>query len=469
MKITRFLWLAVVLFEACTLHPRYQRPCMDIPETWRLQTNEISTWANFDWWEQFGDPVLTGYVWESLENNRDLKVAIATVYQYLAQYQIVRSNLYPYVFGTGSISRQETSNLVTPLFPGQPRITNEYTLLGNLSYEIDIWGQIRSATEASYAQLLASVEARRTVVLTLVGNVAAAYIQLRQYDRQVQVAMQTLGTRNEAFELNKARFEEGQVSELDVAQAASEVENARIVLDQLTLSQQLQENLLCVLLGRNSGPLQRGLDIEKLALPAQVPEGIPSEILNQRPDILEAEQNLIAANANIGVARSYLFPQIFLTGFYGNASTALTNLFTNPALTWQIAGNLTQVIFDAGRTFAGIRLAEAEKKEALYQYEQTILTAFKEVNDALVEREVDHRLVRDYYEQVGVLKLYLELATLRYENGQTDYLNVLDAERRLFDAELGYVGAQSSLLISFVNLYKALGGGWVIEADRCHL
>lgn len=464
--IKKLLFLLLIMScYSCTLHPPYERPYIDTPDAWRLQSNEFNTLANLDWWEQFHDPVLTALIEEALENNRDLKFAIARVYQFWAQYQIVRSALYPQVYGNAAASRQQTSLDVTPLFPGQKRLTNEFTLLGMVNYELDIWGQIRSATEVSLAQLLSSIEARRTVVLTLVSDVAAAYVQLRLYDKQIEIAELTLDSRVQSFNLAKLRFEEGQIAELDVAQAESEVESATISLKEFLLSQQLQENLLCILLGRNPGPIVRGLGVYELAEPCIIPEGLPSDLLNQRPDIKEAEDLLIAANANIGVATAALFPQITLTGFFGNESLQLKDLFTSPAATWQYAANLSQLIFDAGKTVAGIDLAYAQKLQALYHYQQTILVAFREVDDALVQHKIYWDLLKDHHKQVKVLELYFHLATLRYENGQTDYLNVLDAERNLFRAQLDDAQAQGDLFFSIISMYKALAGGWVIEAD----
>ena len=457
--------LLVILLCSCILHPRYERPCVDIPDSWILQSNEISTLANVDWWKQFNDPVLDCLITEALENNRDLKIAIARVYQYLAQYRIVRANLFPEIFGTASATREETSLYITPLLPGQKRLTDEYTALFNLSYEVDVWGQIRSATEAALAELLGSVQARRTVVLTLVSNVAAGYVVLRQYDGQLEVAKMTLASRNESLELLKLRFEEGQISELDVMQAKSEVEDASIVLKEILLEQKLQEHLLCVLLGRNPGPIPRGLPLDALIQPNIIPEGLPSDILDQRPDILDAEDQLIAANANIGVARAALFPQITLTGLYGNESLDLSKLFYGPANTWLYGAALTQIIFDAGRTAAAVDLAISQQQQALYAYEQAILTAFKEVEDALVERKINIELVANHKTQVDVLQKSLELSILRYQNGQVDYLNVQDAERNLFNAQLSLVASQSDLFMSIVNIYKAVGGGWVREAD----
>lgn len=467
--LPRFILTFLLIFamQSCTLHHSYQRPAIDIPCAWRIVDNELTTEINLRWWEEFNDPVLNCYIYEALYYNWDLKTAIARVREYYDQLRIVSSELFPQITGSGQIYRNELSVAAGQVFPGSglSRINNFYALAFNASYELDVWGRVRSATEAALADYFAQIENRRTVVLTLVTSVASAYFLLSQYDKQLAIAMQTLESRIKSYELAVVRFEEGLTSELEVKQAASEVETARTQVKQLEISVPQQENLLSILIGRNPQPLERGLKLDEFKMPPQVPEGLPSDILDQRPDIRKAEQNMVAANARTGEARALLFPQISLTGNYGNESITLKDLFTGPARTWQYGASFMQTLFDAGKTLARIDQTKTLLYEVYTQYHLAIQNAFREVDDALIAHKKTIELVEVQKQRVKVLREYLELATLQYQNGQTDYLNVLDAERNLFNAQLDFAQAQSDSFISVVNLYKALGGGWVLDAD----
>lgn len=463
----RFILTFLLIFalEACTLHHPYHRPEVDTPCDWRIVDNDLSTEVNLRWWEAFNDPVLDCYIYEALLYNWDLKTAIARVVEYYDQLRIVSSELYPNIYGSGQIYRNELSVAGGQLFPGFSRINNFYALAINASYELDVWGRVRSATEAALADYFAQIENRRTVVLTLVSSVANAYFLLSQYDKQLAIAKQTLESRIQSYKLAVVRFEEGLTSELEVKQSASEVETARTQVKELEIFVPQQENLLSILIGRNPQALERGLKLDEFHMPPQIPEGLPSDILEQRPDIRKAEQNMVAANARIGEARALLFPQISLTGNFGSESLMLKDLFTGPARTWQYGASFMQTVFDAGKTFARIDQTKALLYQAFTQYHFAIQNAFREVDDALIAHTKTLELVDVQKERVKVLGEYLELARLQYQNGQTDYLNVLDAQRNLFNAQLDYAQAQADSFISVVNLYKALGGGWVIDAD----
>lgn len=474
-KILTFI--LIFSLQACTLHRSYHRPTINIPFSWRLVDNEISTEANLRWWEAFNDPVLNCYIVEALYYNWDLKFAIARVLEYYEQLRIVRADLFPAITGSGQIYRNEISvagNQFLGVSAADPsfgslnsvsRINNFYALALNASYELDVWGRIRSATEAALADYFAQIENRRTVVLSLVSSVASAYFLLRQYDKQLAIANQTLASRIKSYELAVVRFEEGLTSELEVKQSAAEVETARTQVKEFEISVPQQENLLSILLGRNPQSLERGLTLDEFAMPPSIPEGLPSDILEQRPDIRKAEQAMIAANARIGEARALLFPQISLTANFGTESLLLKDLFTGPARTWQYGASFLQTIFDASKTLARVDQTKVFLYEAYTQYYSAIQNAFREVDDALIAHQKLIELVEVQKQRVKVLKEYLALATLQYQNGQTDYLNVLDAERSLFDAQLEYAQAQSDSFISVVNMYKALGGGWVLDAD----
>lgn len=456
--------MALFMAPGCVLHKPYSRPQVEMPPVWRFTAEEGDTVCNIKWWEQFGDPVLSDLIAEALRNNLDLKTAIARVEEYFANYIIVRSQLFPQISGMGSEFRQEQSLALGPSPTGK-RIYNTYNLGLNLSFEIDIWGRLISESETAWAIYLETVEARRTVILTLVSSVASSYIQLLQYDKQLEIARRTQKTREQAYDYADNRYKGGLTSEMEVKQAESEVDSAVADVKRFEILQNQTEDLICVLLGRNPGPVERGLTLDQLGMPLDVPAGLPADLLENRPDILQAEDLLIAANANIGQAIAQAFPNFSLTGNYGSASYQLHQLLTGFARTWQIGTSLFQWLYTGGRITAQIEQADAQFLEALYVYEQTILTALQEVNDSLVAHQKYLELTQVLRHQVEVLNRYLELANLQYNNGQTDYLNVLDAERGYFSSQLNYAEASSNSFLSLIELYKALGGGWVIAED----
>jgi multidrug efflux system outer membrane protein len=480
--------LALIL-SACTLYPKYERPCIEMPAEWRFEADEASTCANIRWWEAFGDPVLNALIQEALASNYDLKVATARIAEFRAQLGIVSSRLYPQVGLQGSASRQRISQttqgfgsfgsgtssggeegVLAGLFPGSDvsfsPYSNDYLVLLTASYEVDLWGKIRSASEAAYADLVASVNARRSAVLSVVSAVASAYMQLRQYDLQLFVSQQTVESRRYSLKLAQVRFEEGLTSELEVRQAASELDDALLQVVQYETLIPQQENLISILVGHPPQAIQRDRAVYDWQLPPQVPAGLPADLLEQRPDILEAEDTLIAANFRIGEARALYFPDLTLTGNYGYESAKLHELFTDLSRTWQWMVNLLQPLFTGWRITSTVKLTEAEKEAAAYQYLQTILTALQEVDDALIAHQNSKEAFLIEQDNVHQLKDYLRLATLQYDNGLVDYLNVLDAERRLFASQLNLAQVQADVFLTLVNLYKALGGGWVIDAEE---
>jgi len=468
MRYYRLIILILLFMPSCLMYTPYTRTYVAPPEHWRITTNEFSTLANLRWWEQLGDPVLTKLIEEAIQNNQDLKVAVYRVFEYAAQLGIVRADLFPQLGGNVNAERQEISLQGNPFTVGIDRFFTTFTLLLNLTYEWDVWGRIQSASDAALADLLGQIDARRTVVLTVISAVATAYLQLRQYDMQLEIAQKTLKSRRESFAFSTLRFEGGLVSELEVKQSESEMENAIVEVKELEISIGQAENLLSILVGRAPDYIERGSAIDKLNNPPCIPEGTPADIIEQRPDVLKAEKAIIAANASIGVARAQFFPQISLATFLGTQSSSLNTLFKNASETWFYGGALSQPIFTGGRLTYQEEKAEALKWEAFHAYQQTILTAFKEVNDVLIGHSKGIELLEVQKRRVKVLTDYLYLATLRYKEGETDYLNVLDAERQLFSAQLDWAAAQSYIFLTLVDIYKALGGGWVIDAD-CEL
>lgn len=464
-----FFFLFSILFASgCMMGPNYQRPQVDSPQTWRFEDKEAKDVANTAWWEQFKDPVLNDLILIALRENKEVMIAAARVEQFAGQYGTTRAALFPQVGAGAGYGRQRTSELTGPApleGSGANPTFNTAELFLNAAWEVDLWGKLRRATEAARAELLSTEEARRTVILTLVSSVANSYINLRGLDKQLEITKQTAKNYKEGYDIFKLRFQYGIVSEIEVSQAKSQYEQAlaNIPLFEKLIAQ--QENALSVLLGRNPGPIARGRTIDELMLPS-VPAGLPSDILVNRPDIRQAEQNLIAANANIGVAKSLYFPSISLTGLLGLASNDLSDLFKGPAKTWSWAVPVAAPIFTGGAIAGQVKSAEAVQQQSLLTYQQAVQTAFREVDDALVDQKRTREQLDALAQQVGSLRTYANLAWLRYENGYTSYLEVLDAESRLYNAELVHTNAQGTLFQSLVNLYKAMGGGWVTEADR---
>ena len=455
------LLLAVPL-SACMVGPDYRRPEVDVPVTWRLGATEAGEISNIAWWEQFQDPVLSGLVRTALENNRDLEIATANVDQAFAQYSIVRSAQFPQVNASASAARERAS--ANTVLPGG-RIFSDYAVNLSASFELDVWGRLRRASESARASLLASAEGKRTVVLTVVTSVASGYILLRALDRQLEIAQRTSQSLGEAARLQRVRFEEGVVPESDYQQAESQYREAVARVPELEREIAQQENFISVLLGHNPGPIQRGRDIDALLFPA-VPGGLPASLLQRRPDIRQAEQNLIAANADIGVAKAAYFPEISLTALLGLESAQLSNLFKGPSRIWSFGTGVLQPIFNAGRISSQVAQAEALQRQALYAYQKSIISAFQDVENALIDRTKFGQIRDEQAKNVAALRRFRDLADLRYREGATIYLEVANAEQSLFNAELAYVSTQAQLFQSYANLYKAMGGGWVDATEE---
>jgi multidrug efflux system outer membrane protein len=462
IRVLILLLCCSLILPGCTVGPDYERPMVEPPATWRISTAEASETANTAWWEQFQDPVLNDLINTALLENEDIRIAAARMEQFMAQVEIVRSGFYPQVGYGAAGSREQASKNIVP--PGIESLTETWQATLNAGWELDVWGRLRRSTEAAQADLLAAEEGRRTVILSLVSSVATLYVTLRLLDAQLKIARDTVQSRRKSLDLFKLQFEGGVISELTLAQVRSEYEQAVAAVPEIENQIAGTENLLSVLLGRNPGPIRRGLPINRLTL-ASIPAGIPSDVLARRPDILQAEQNLIAANALIGVARARYFPRISLTGLAGVASGDLSELFENDSLVWSIGGDAVGEIFTGGRISAGVRQSEAYYREQLARYRQVILNALREVDDAL-DTTVKAREKLDAQERrIKALSNYASLARLRYDNGYASYLEVLDAERSLFDSELNAVRTQGEVIVGMINTYKAMGGGWVTLAE----
>ncbi len=467
MKISVSLFcLSLVFLGSCNMAPKYERPDLALPSSWRIEEEVGDTLANASWWKALGDEVLDQLIETALLGNKDLQVAVFRVYQYLGQFQAATSSLYPQMNANSKALKSKFAVDDNFLPQGSSPITPDFGLNLSLSYEIDFWGKARNESAAAFSEYLASIENRKTVVLTLIGAVVQGYIYLRQLDTQLELSKSILGSRKESLDIAKYRFEGGLTSEIEVDQALSVYEEAAAkVFNYIKLIGQ-QENLLSALLGKSPGPIPRGKSLQDLILPKEVPSGLPSDLLTRRPDIVRAENILKASNANIGVARAAFFPQLSFGALYGVDSLALKTLVKKTSRTWLIGGSLLDNIFTGGLLTGQLKIAEAEKKEMVFTYEQTVLTALKEVDDALIGLKQSKEVFAADQRELAALKGYLQLAWYRYYEGETEYLTVLDAERKVFDSALNVVTAQADQFLNLVDLYKSLGGGWVEESDQ---
>ncbi|MHA7679673.1 efflux transporter outer membrane subunit [Cupriavidus sp. PET2-C1] len=465
MRISALSLIALLTLGGCLLGPNYQRPAVDTPPAFRFAEAEAKDVVNTTWWVQFQDPVLNDLITIALAENKDVKIAAARVDQFLGQFQSTRSQLFPQVSAGANAQRERVPAGAALLPPGAGPVINQYQATLSASWELDVFGKVRRQTEAARASLLASEEGRRATILTLVASVASSYVNLLSLDRQLEIAKATVASRADSVHVFQLRYAGGEVSQMELAQSQSEYESSLSAIPQIELQIAQQEDALSILLGQNPQPILRGRGLDDLALP-MVPAGLPSELLTRRPDLRQAEQNLIAANALIGAARALYFPSISLTGVFGTASGQFSSLFTGPARLWSYAGAVTVPIFTAGNIGGQVRQAEAQQQQALFAYQKAIQVAFQEVEDALAALQKTRERLVVQGRQVEALQTYARLARLRYEGGYTSYIEVLDAERSLFNAQLGYAQAQGTVFASSVALYKAMGGGWVVDAER---
>jgi multidrug efflux system outer membrane protein len=393
---------------------------------------------------------------EGLDHNYDLKIAATRVLEAQASLGITRADQFPTV--TGGVSADNERFPKTPILPAFETSPTQVNL--SLFWELDFWGKFRRATEAARANLLATEWGKKAVVSSLISNIATAYFQLLELDSEMEISNSALDSRKESLRLVEIRQKGGNTSLMDVRQSEQLVYTASAAIPDLERRIEQQENLISTLVGRNPGPIVRGQTLLENVVPPTVPAGLPSSLLDRRPDIQLAEQQLVAANALIGVAKAAYFPQISLTALAGFQSPALTSLFTGPAGLWSFGGQLAQPIFTAGKIRSGVRLSEAQQREAVLVYQQSIQQAFREVSDSLVA----YRRNREFRKQQELLTNSAQdatrLADSRYRGGVTSYLEVLDSDTRYFDAQLSLAQAQLNERLALVQLYNALGGGW---------
>lgn len=458
MKTRRLTVLPALFLAGCMVGPDYQRPDIDAPDDYVQEKAAGDSIADLNWWEIYEDERLLELIALALEDNKDLAIAIARIEEARARYGFVRADLYPKVNASAGANRGDS---VGQIIPGANiGITENYVLAGSLSWEVDLFGKLRRSNEAARAELLATEEARRSVMITLIGDVAAAYLLLVDLDTRYDIAKRTLDGRRQSTELIKARFEKGTVPLLDLNQAQIQEADAEALMHAFERDVIQVENQLNVLVGRNPRPILR-THVQTMPMRSPVvPAGLPSELLERRPDVRQAEQQLAAQTARIGVAQALRLPSLSLTGTLGVVSTDLSELLDGDSKIWDISGNLFAPLFAAGQNARRVEIERARTEQLLNQYELTVLRAFQEVEDSLAEIRTAHAEALARQAQVAAARSASTLSRARYDGGVTSYLEVLDSERSLFDAELAESITRRARLTAVVQLYRALGGGW---------
>jgi multidrug efflux system outer membrane protein len=442
----------------CAVGPNYKRPLVPVPEGFYRdeRTAEARSFADVPWWDVFDDPTLKGLIEEAVRNGFDARLAAARVQEARARYGIVRSQFYPSVDYEGAWQRARADQILDPSGKAQTR----WTVDVGFSWELDLWGRIRRLSEAARAQYLATEEARRGVLLSLVSDVAVAYMELRELDSELAIAKTTTVAFQDTYDLFNRRLEGGAASALETSRAEASLAQVAAQIPEIERAIVARENQINFLLGRNPQPIPR--EDRFMALPPDVPPGLPSALLERRPDIRQAEQLLIAANAGVGVAKADFFPRLSLTGLFGNVSPELGDLFSQ-GKTWSVGASLLGPIFQGGRIKRSYEVAQAQWQQARIQYEATTTNAFGEVSGALVDRT---KLVETQRQRARAVAAYQEavrLANVRYNSGLSAYFEVLEAQQQLFPAEISLAQTRRDQLVAVVNLYRALGGGWQAE------
>ena len=456
-RIYSVFLIALFLCVGCTVGPNYKRPKVDTPSVYRADQGQAgASLGNEKWWTVFDDPQLQELIRTAVRENYDVRIAAARVLQAQAVLGITRADQFPTINGNVAGVNERVARSVA----GHEANTGAMAVNLSLIWELDFWGKFRRATEAARADLLATEWGQRAVISSLVSNVATAYFQLRELDLEMEISKQTLSTREESLRLVKVRQQGGVVSMMDVRQSEELVYGAAASIPDLERQIEQQENFISILLGRNPGPIVRGRPLVANTISATVPAGLPSELLERRPDIRSAEESLVAANARIGVAKAAWFPSIVLTGTGGYQSSALTALFAAPAGFWSIGAQAVQTVFNGGRIRNNVKFTEAQQQEAALRYQQTIQQSFREVSDSLVAYTKNQESRKQQELLTGSAAEAVQLSNARYRGGAASYLEVLDSDTRYFSAQLNLAQAQLNERLALVQLYNALGGGW---------
>jgi outer membrane protein, multidrug efflux system len=452
--------ILLVLLAGCAVGPNYKRPAVNVPPGYRAPEQQAaagSSLGNEKWWDVYQDPVLAQLIHTAIAQNYDVRIAATRVLEAQAQVGITRASQLPSA-NVGASVFSEQNPKVTNLFPAYQVNGGELNLA--VIWNLDFWGKYRRQTEAARAQLLASEWGQRAVISSLVANVATAYFQLRALDSELEISKRTLGSRQQSLQLTQVLESHGGASDLDVSQSEQLVYTASETIPDLERQIEQQENLISILLGENPGGVPRGRPLIEQPAPQNVPAGLPSELLERRPDVGQAEETMVAANAQIGVAKAAFFPSISLTGLGGLESNALNRFISQPSETWNAGVGITQPVFQGGALRSGLKLARAQYQEQLLAYQQTVQDALEQVSNALIASQKN----REFREQQELLTRSAqrtdELSEALYKNGGASYLQVLTSETNYFSAELNLVEAQFNERLAYVQLYQALGGGW---------
>jgi len=469
--LSAILIASIAVLSGCTLGPNYKRPEIVTPATYRaaepdkIDLSSSNSMADLNWRQVMGDPQLQAYIAEALTNNWDIKIIAARVLQAEALARVTRSKYFPTVGVGGEWNSVQSSEVGPTPIPSGVDSQQEYSSVygAMASYEVDLWGRIRRANEAAMARLLATESAQRTVRQTLVADVATAYLSLLELDYELKIAQSTYSVRTNSLNLTTSREEGGIASKLDVYQAQILVTTAEAtIVDTLRRIEQ-KENELCILLGRNPGSPERGEAFLQQQFDVTVPPGLPSELINRRPDIRTAEELLIAANADIGQAKAAFFPEVTLTGLFGYQATEFSDLFSSSAETWQFGPSVSLPIFTGGALKGRLKFAQASFDEALAQYQKTVQNSFREVSDSLIAYQRTREFRERQEQRTQANRNAADMSTVRYEGGVASYLEVLYNEQELFTAEFALAQARLNELLSVVALYRSLGGGWQVE------
>jgi outer membrane protein, multidrug efflux system len=456
-----FISFSLLIFiVGCSIGPDYVRPDLEMPEStiymqdYTIEDSLALALADTTWWELFGDTVLTYLIKTAVQENNDIKIAAARVDEFMGLYGVEESNYYPKL-DVGASGRVGEYNVDGVKFRSE-----RWTLDLSAFWEIDIWGKYRRANEAALANLLAAEEVRRGVILSITSFVASSYFDLLSLDAQLDIAKRTVESREKTLGLFQQRWERGDISQLEISQLESEYWFAKSQIPFIEKSIVQLENAISVLLGRNPGPIPRGQMINNLNLP-EIPESLPSELLERRPDVLQAEQELISANARIGVVKSQYYPSLSLNGLIGFSNNDISMLFESSSFVWNTGGTLLAPLFRAGEISSQVEASEAIQRQAFFNYIKSVQTAFSDAQNALVERKKTEEIYFSDGKRLEALTIYYNLSYLRYDEGATSYLEVLDAERNLFDSELGYAQSRATMLKSVVGIFSSLAGGWL--------
>jgi len=456
------LCICFLLVGGCAVGPNYHRPPLNVPSEFRGSSRDTNSLADLPWWNVFQDSALQGLVREALTNNYDVRIAAARVEQARAVLWENRAGLFPQLAYLAGIGRSRNAAVNAPVFNGG--VTSDvFQFGGNASWEIDLWGRIRRLTEAARAQFFATEEARRDVRITLISDLATAYFQLLAVDRALEIAGRTTNSFGESLRIFSQRLAGGIVSKLETSAAEAALASAAATVPDLERQTVVLEDQINVLLGRNPRPVARGKTLLQQPRFPEVPPGLPSALLERRPDIREAEQNVRAANAQVGVAVANFFPNLTLTGLLGQASPELSSLTSGGATAWSIAANLTGPIFQGGHLVGQYHQARAVREEAALRYQSTVLNAFREVADALIAREKYEQARIQQERAVRAYEVAVQVATERYVAGRAGYFEILQEQQLLFPAENSLVQTQLNQMLTLVQLYRALGGGWQVQ------